>query len=124
MELMITVAIVGILASIAYPSYTNSILRSHRTDARVELLKTAQLFEKCFTQYAAYNNFTSCAAATPYQAGATQTIPNGRYQISAAFATATSYTITATAKAGQASDTTCATLTLTETNIRSPVACW
>ena len=37
-ELMITVAIIGILAAIAYPSYTAYVRRSNRTDATKALL--------------------------------------------------------------------------------------
>ena len=45
-EMMVVVVIIGILASIAYPSYQNYVLRSGRTDARDALLNIAQQLER------------------------------------------------------------------------------
>jgi type IV pilus assembly protein PilE len=58
-ELMITVAIVGILAAIAYPSYTSQIEKGRRAECRGGLLKTMQQQERYYTQRNAYTNFTS-----------------------------------------------------------------
>lgn len=41
-ELLITIAIVGILAAVAYPALTSHLIKSHRSEAQVELVK-AQL---------------------------------------------------------------------------------
>lgn len=66
-EVMITVVIVAILASIAYPSYTRWVAETRRTDAQIALQQTAALLEKYFTQCSRYTtNFTAarnCAAA-------------------------------------------------------------
>jgi type IV pilus assembly protein PilE len=48
-ELMIVVAIVGILSAIAYPSYTEYIRRGHRADARAGLLQAQQWLERAAT---------------------------------------------------------------------------
>ncbi|WP_416138248.1 type IV pilin protein [Halomonas sp. HK25] len=48
-ELMIAVAIVGILASIAYPSYQRYVLESRRTDAKSSLMQVAGQLERCYT---------------------------------------------------------------------------
>ena len=53
-ELMIVVAILGILSAIALPSYTKYVEKSRRTDAKVELLKIAQLQESFFAQNLSY----------------------------------------------------------------------
>jgi type IV pilus assembly protein PilE len=54
-ELMIVVAIIGILAAIAYPSYTESIAKSKRAEARAQLLETAQLMQRFYSQNDSYN---------------------------------------------------------------------
>lgn len=48
MELLITVAIIGILASVAYPSYTDFVVRSNRSEAQRELMRFANLQEQVF----------------------------------------------------------------------------
>ncbi|MES2511162.1 MAG: type IV pilin protein [Pseudomonadota bacterium] len=53
-EIMITVVIIGILASIALPSYQNYIARARRSDARTQLLQAAQFMQKF---YAANDNY-------------------------------------------------------------------
>lgn len=45
-ELMITIAVVGILATIAYPSYTEYVQRSNRTECQTMLAEAAQMQEK------------------------------------------------------------------------------
>ena len=48
-EVMIVVAIIGILSAIAYPSYTEYIARGHRADARAGLLQAQQWLERAAT---------------------------------------------------------------------------
>lgn len=45
-ELMITVAIIAILAAVAYPAYQDQVLRAKRTEGKTALLKAAQLQER------------------------------------------------------------------------------
>lgn len=54
-ELMIVVAIVGVLAAIAYPSYTDYVMRSRRTDAKAGLTAVAQAMEKFYTERMTYS---------------------------------------------------------------------
>ena len=54
-ELMIVVVIVGILAAIAYPSYTEFVRRSNRAEAKTALLENAQFLERNFTMSNRYN---------------------------------------------------------------------
>ena len=58
-ELMITVAIVGILAAVAYPAYTDSVLKSRRATARTALAELLQQQERYKTQRNCYIGFTT-----------------------------------------------------------------
>lgn len=128
LELMIVVAVVGILAAIAYPSYREQVRRSNRTEAKVALEERAQAFEKCFTRTMAYDN-PACD-----NAAAAANTPNGRYSVAAIAAsrTATTFTLQATPLGGQATDLECLNFTLNETGVRAvsgsasvtPERCW
>ncbi|TIH09850.1 type IV pilin protein [Pseudomonas leptonychotis] len=124
-ELLIVVAIVGILAAIAYPSYQEYVRKGNRTDATTALLQVSQTLERCFTQFSAYNN-ANCSV----QNAGTVNSAERLYTIGIASA-ATTYTLTATPVAGraQASDGKCATLTLTHLGLKGATGtasteCW
>ncbi len=53
-EIMVTVAILGIVTAIALPSYTESVKQGKRSDAKVELLRLAQMQESYFVQNLSY----------------------------------------------------------------------
>lgn len=119
MELLITITIIGILAAIAYPAYTDYLNRTRRSDARVALMNLATYLEHYYTE----NN--SYTGATVAGLGLSSTSPEGFYTITISAIAATSYTLTATPTGAQAGDTTCPTLTLTNTNVKGPsTACW
>ncbi|HTT09565.1 MAG TPA: type IV pilin protein [Burkholderiaceae bacterium] len=60
-EVLVAIAIIGILAAIAIPAYTSYIQRANRVDARKTLLEAAAFLQRCFSQ----NNDYSCAPAAP-----------------------------------------------------------
>jgi type IV pilus assembly protein PilE len=121
-ELMITVAVVAVLAAVAYPSYREQVLKSHRTDGKAALMQTAQTMERCFTRS---NTFAGCVAFPIAVAG-------GRYQVTngGEAPTTTTYRLDAVPQGPQASDTRCATLTLrqdgskTESGTDTAANCW
>lgn len=116
-ELMVVVAIVGILASIAYPSYRQYVIRSNRTEAKVALMEAAQGLEKCFTRFMTYADFVRCPAADQFEAGAGVDTSDGNYRITGNLDAATPlvFTLTATPQGGQANDADCGNFTLDQT---------
>lgn len=61
-ELMVTVAIIGILAAVAYPAYTDSILKGRRATARTALAELLQQQERYKTQRNCYIGFATDAS--------------------------------------------------------------
>jgi type IV pilus assembly protein PilE len=105
-ELMVAVAIVGILASVAIPSYQDNVRKSRRADAMAGIAAAAANQERYFSMNNAY-----IANADPFAGDAVIDSPEGYYRISVAVrlspsGSAVGYTVTATAPAGsaQASD--------------------
>lgn len=111
-ELMIVVAVVAILASIAVPSYQEQIRKSRRGQAKADMVEYAQMAERFFTVNNTYVGFALPTTQSPREAGAT-----ARYTLAVA-PTATTFTITATALGPQASDR-CGDLGVTNTGAKS-----
>ena len=57
-ELMIVVAIVGLLASLAYPAYTDSLAKGKRAEARAAIMNLLQQEERYLTQTNTYETFS------------------------------------------------------------------
>ncbi len=121
-ELMIALAVVGILAAIAYPSYQNQVRRSNRADAITALTAMANAQERF---YLANNTYATTTPPLGFAAGAGNSL-RGFYTLTVAAANATQFTLTATAVAGgsQAGDTGCTVLNLTSTGQKTPANCW
>jgi type IV pilus assembly protein PilE len=140
-ELMITVAVVAILAAIAVPSYQTYVLRSHRTDAKSALLDLASLEERFFSTNNSYtdipNNlgYPGAVAGVPFPVGL-----NGYYQVTVSQfpaapptagnnGTPATYSIIAQAIGTQIQDTQCLQFTINsagqQTATPDPqVNCW
>lgn len=112
-ELMIAVAVVGILAAIAYPSYQNQVRKGRMSQAQADVLEIAQFMERCF---AANNTYATCAlpfsnsprTGTPY------------YAIVLRTPTRTEFVLTATPNSnGGQDEQICGTLTLNQAGVKT-----
>ena len=114
-ELMITVAIVGILAAIAYPSYQSYVLQSRRAEAIAGLLDLQQQAEKWRVSH------------TTYPSNSNVNLPSSdHYTFTVEDITPTAYRLKATAKSSspQNSDTGCTWLTFDQNGAKEPSGCW
>jgi len=123
-ELMIVVAIVGILARIAYGSYQTSIAKSRRNLAQGCLVEQAQFMERTYT-----TNMSYASAALPAQADQqcqADLASHYSFALSSAAQTASTYALSASAIGTQATiDESCSPLTITQTGARTPATgCW
>lgn len=114
-ELMIVVAILGIIAAVAIPMYDNYIKKSKESEAQQELMHVASLQEQYFTDFR--NSYANTAQITSYGAKAT-----GKYY-SIEITEATGLTWTATAyvcyKGGCSSSVKDKTFTLNKAGVKT-----
>jgi len=83
-ELMIVIAILGILVSVALPSYNSYIIRSKRTECRAAIMQVMQQQERYFTQQNTYLAYASNTASIPMLQFSGDNIGNSACTISAA----------------------------------------
>ena len=110
-ELMIVVAVVGILLAIAIPNYNEYVMRGRRADAKAGLRQAAAWIEKAQT---ATGNYPTAA-----QFNATGLVTRGMYSISLTpAAPAATYTLTAAPTTGSSQEgDKCGSFTLTDTGL-------
>ncbi|KZZ64622.1 hypothetical protein A3765_10955 [Oleiphilus sp. HI0130] len=133
-ELMIVVAIIGIIASIGYPRYTESVSKSRRGNAQAEMLSLSSALERYYTQNNHYSNAAAAGADTGAPDATLYTIDAETAQfytitISAVgdADTAQTYTLSAAPTGGMTGDR-CGTMTLNSAGVRTAAAgetdCW
>jgi type IV pilus assembly protein PilE len=109
-ELLIALACVALLASFAWPSYQNLVLKSQRAQARASLLQAANWFERAASANGSY------PLANDVPASVLQ-VEGQRYKMTVS-SNAQSYTLSATPLGAQAADT-CGILTVNHLGVRS-----
>ena len=122
-ELLIALAIIGILAAICYPSYQHYVLRSYRSDAITQLLQLANAQEQYLADYGSYSNDLIILGLNT-QGG------SSRYQFNVTIDnTEPLYEISAEAIGAQRADSDCLLFTLNQAGQRnvnnlSSLPCW
>lgn len=129
-EVMIVVAIVGILAAVAYPSYQESIRRSARADAQSDMMELAQISERFFTTNNRYDQ--ARIGGAPYVLPFNQSPRSGnpRYNFNfVSVAPGQAYLLQAVPAGAQVADA-CGTLSINQLGVTLPVTgtngrpCW
>lgn len=108
-EMMVTVAVLGLLATMAISAYDAQKRRGYRTDAISALTRAAQLQERHYTNAGEYSS-----SLTSSNISMSSTTENGKYNLSLTFdpSRPDEFKVTATATGTQLEDTNCRTLSL------------
>jgi type IV pilus assembly protein PilE len=128
-EILIALAIVGIITAIALPAYQDSQLRAGRAEGKTALLQVAADQERFYSNGFTYSTNAVPLATTP---AANLMSQNGKYRVTVAACSggtiANCFLATATPQGNQADDA-CGNLTLTSTGVRAATGgtndeCW
>ena len=123
-EILVVLAIVGILAGLSVPAYRDHVLRANRTEARAALLSLATAQEKFYLQCNEYTSVLNAAAAAACSPGSLRfpaTSERGYYTVAVTAADANGWTATATAVQTQPQyrDTRCRTFQLASSGAKT-----
>ena len=113
-ELMIVVAVVAILAAIAYPSFQDQIRKSRRAQAKADLVEYAALAERFHTTNNTYAGFALPSNRSPREAGG---VAHYTLALNPA-ATQSAFTITATAATASQQADRCGNLSLNQAGVK------
>ena len=116
-ELMIVVAVIGILAAVALPSYTRYVLKSHRSSAITVVLDLASREARYYTTNNTYTNSLATLGYTSDPMPVTDS-SNHYYDLSVTAANSSSFTVSAAPTGNQTNDT-CGTFNYTDLGVKS-----
>ena len=117
-ELMIVIAIVGILAAIGYPSYQAYVIKTNRADATANLLEASQFMERYFSEVGNYQGAVLPITQSPNDGStAKYTITFEGGATTATVAMATAYTLVASPTTAQ-NDSQCGALRINSVGVK------
>jgi len=116
MELMVAVAVAGILLAVAVPTYQSHLNNNRRAVAGACLVELSQYMERVYTSSMTYN--VNNGAPTVLPASTCQQTLTGTY-VFTLNANAQTYTLSAEPKGAQSGDTSCGTLAVDQAGVRS-----
>ncbi|NKF51001.1 prepilin-type N-terminal cleavage/methylation domain-containing protein [Shewanella sp. WXL01] len=124
-EAMITVVIIGILASIAYPSYTQFVAKGARSDALAALMNASNRQEQYYLDHKTYTNNMRRLGLNAPTNNKTHEVENGLYEVKATTANSSRFVLVAAAIGVQKTrDDACKEIQLDSDGVKSPAACW
>jgi type IV pilus assembly protein PilE len=127
-ELMITLAIVGVLAAVAYPAFMGQVRKSRRAEAVAVVAQIQQAQERWRANCTSYAGNVSAAPGAACSGGLGVTATGSHYAYVIANAASASYAISASAVTpSQASDAGCSVLVANVVNgtaTQTPASCW
>lgn len=124
LELLVVIAVIGILASLSVGNYRSHIVQSNRQAGQASLLLAQQAMERSFLRTGAYTLVSADLA--PFQPSVTPQV----YTLNVVIDATSGYTLTATPVGSQVSDADCGALSLTNTGNKSAAVaanalmCW
>lgn len=122
-EVMITVGVVALLATLAYPAYQDQIMKARRSTAKAALEDARSRQEQYFLNNKTYTETVGAGGLS-----LSTTTDGGFYTISVDAETAACpidrcYRVRAVPEPSQADDR-CGTLRVTSEGVRTPAECW
>ncbi len=115
-EMMITIAVAGILLAVAIPSYQSHIRSTNRGMASACLVQMSQFMERVYTSSMAYNSFNGSATQLPTMQCRTDLLDEYTFSMTADEST---YSVVATPRGSQAGDTGCGALSINQSGTRT-----
>jgi len=129
-ELIVVLAIVGIMTCFAYPSYQHQITMAHRMDGQTALLDLANRMEQYYASHNTYEKSTIATRLTSDVLSQSKS-PEGWYTLTITTATANTFSLQAIANQTQAEhDPNCRVLTFNHLGVRGSISnhedakCW
>lgn len=124
-ELMIVVAIIGIITAIAYPSYQSHVEKTRRNLAKADLLEIAQWMERRYATGFDYRAAGGGSPVLPFNRSPRNAADPKAYDISLTVVTRTTFTLQAATTSLQSGDS-CGNLTVNHLGVKAPTTagCW